>query len=117
METEHDLRTKPGRIAYVIEYSGHNPSTLARLIGCKPAAIYQWLDGSTKNIKEPFLFGLADVTGFEARWISLGEGPPRIPRDIRHADTVLLAMAPEARYKAVRLIDTFAEPEKKNGTQ
>ena len=117
MTTEHDLAEKNGRIAYVIEHSGHNPASMAKLLGCKPSAIYQWLSGSTKNIKEDLLWRLADITGFEARWISQGSGPRRVPIEIKHADSVLMAMEPEARYKAVRLIDTFAEPEKNNGTQ
>lgn len=71
----HDLTTKSGRIAYVLEATGHTPSSMARLLGCAPAAVYQWLNGSTKNLKEVFLWRLADITGFEARWISLGEGP------------------------------------------
>jgi hypothetical protein len=105
-----DLSTKEGRIAHVIERSGHTPSSIARLLGCKPAAVYQWLDGSTRNLKEQFLWKLADVTGFEARWISQGEGPARIDWSIKQATTELQAMEPAARYKAVRIIHTFAEP-------
>jgi transcriptional regulator with XRE-family HTH domain len=117
MIEEHDLSTKEGRIAFVLESSGHNPNSMAKLIGCKAAAIYQWLNGSTKNIKENLLWSLADVTGFEARWISNGQGPAKIDSSIKHANQVLMAMQPSARYTAVRLLDTLAEPGKSNGTQ
>ena len=117
MATEHDLSTKAGRIAYIVEDSGHNPAALAKLLGCAPAAVYQWISGSTKNQKEKYLWKLADVTGFEARWISLGEGPMKMPVAIKHANQVLNAMEPAALYTAVRLIDTLAEPRKSNGTQ
>lgn len=116
MAQDFDLTTKAGRISFVIDGSGHNPASIAKLLGCKPAAVYQWLDGSTKNLKEHLLWKLADITGYEARWISQGDGPAKIDTALKHAQSVLLAMEPEARYTAVRLIDTLAEPRKKNGT-
>lgn len=111
---KHDLKTKTGRLAHVIETSGQTPASMARLLGCEPAAVYQWLNGSTKNLKEEYLWKLADISGFEARWISLGEGAPKKDIAIRHAETVLTAMEPEARYIAIRLIDTLAESPKKD---
>jgi len=117
MAEEHDLTTKNGRIAFVIDASDHTPSSISRLLHCAPAAIYQWIDGSTKNLKEDHLWNLADITGYEARWISTGEGPARIDPSIRHVERVLIAMQPEARYTAVRLIDTLVEPFKKQDIQ
>lgn len=117
MSKEYDLQTKGGRIQYILDMTGHNPASIAKLIGCAPAAVYQWIDGSTKNLKEQFLWKLADVTGFEARWISLGEGVPMKSAAIKHADQVLMAMEPETLYTAVRLIDTLAEPKKNQRTQ
>lgn len=117
MATQHDLNTKSGRIAHILDVTENTPSSMARLLGTTPSAIYQWLDGSTKNIKEDLLWKLADKTGFQARWISLGDGPMQIPRGVKHANEVLLAMEPQALYTAVRLIDTLAEPGKNHGTQ
>lgn len=117
MIKDYDLQTKSGRIAFAIEQSGHVPGSIAKLLGCAPAAVYQWIDGSTKNLKEHLLWKLADVTGYEARWISTGEGSMKIENSIRHAAAVLTAMEPEARYTAVRLLDTLAEPNKKTGRQ
>lgn len=117
MAEEFEMNTKAGRIGFVIEKSQHNPASIAKLLGCAPAAVYQWLDGSTKNLKEHLLWKLADITGYEARWISQGEGLPKIDKTIKHANDVLLAMQPEARYTAVRLLDTLAEPRKNNSNQ
>lgn len=117
MDEDFDLTSKAGRIGFVIERSGYKPATIAPLLGCKPSAIYQWLEGRTKNLKEHLLWKLADITGYEARWISQGEGPMKMDKAIRHANDVLLAMEPAARYTAVRLLDTLAEPKKNNGYQ
>lgn len=112
-----DLNTKPGRIQYAIEQSGHNPNSIAPILGVTASAIYQWLEGKTKNLKEDAFWKLCDLSGLEARWVSQGEGPMKIEKSIKHAQQVLMAMQPEARYTAVRLIDTLAEPEKKTGSE
>ena len=65
------------RVKYAIHESEQTPSSVARKIGCTPAAVLQWISGDTKNIKNDLLFALADATGFEARWIGTGEGPER----------------------------------------
>ena len=117
MDDDLDLTTKAGRIGFVIKQCGHSPASIASLLGCKPAAVYQWLDGSTKNLKEHLLWKLADITGYEARWISQGEGASKLDKSLKHAHDVLMAMQPEDRYTAVRLIDTLAEPRETNGTK
>lgn len=109
---EPDLSQKSARIAYAIEQSGYNANSLAAELGISASAIYQWIAGPTKNLKEDLLWGLADLTGFEARWISQGVGPMRIDKCERHVQEVMRAMEPEARYTAARLIDTLAEPRK-----
>lgn len=68
---------KGQRIAYAIEQSGNSPASIARIIGCSSAAIYQWIKGTTKDVKNDLLFDLADATGFEARWIGTGKGPQK----------------------------------------
>ncbi|MEW6385199.1 MAG: helix-turn-helix transcriptional regulator [Pseudomonadota bacterium] len=109
MADKHDLSTHGGRIAHVIEAAGYTPASIAARLGCKPAAVYQWISGSTQNLKEALLWKLSDLTGFEARWISMGEGPQRIDPAIKHACAMLTAMEPGVRYSTVRLIDTMAE--------
>lgn len=114
MDDLHELKTKQERIEYVIRHAGHTPSSIAPLVGCKPSAIYQWLSGTTSNIKENLLWALEDVTGFSARWISTGEGLPRLDRATRHVAEVMAAMEPQARYMTARLVDSIAQPPNTN---
>lgn len=112
MSAAYDFTDKTQRIRFAITESGHTPSSVSRLIGCEPAAIYQWLSGSTKNLKEPLLWALADVTGFEARWISMGIGPMKLPPSTRRAIDTLKAMEPEAQYTVSQVIETLSKPHK-----
>lgn len=85
--------------------------TVASTCGVSVQAVYGWLRDEIKDMKNKHLFELAELTGFEAKWIATGEGPMQFDRSIRHAEQVLAAMEPAARYTAVRLIDTLAEPQ------
>lgn len=98
------------RVAYVLDQSGHSPSSAARIIGCERAAISQWIHGPTENIKNAFLFALADLTGFEARWIATGKGPKR-PLDKYSVDNIqqvvaaMEKMPPYAQDLARKLVE------------
>ncbi len=113
----YNLSLKGDRVRYALDKSGHTPSSAAKTIGCKPQAIFQWISGATDNIKNELLYRLADLTGFEARWIALGEGPEQAAsRAITHTVSVMTAMSPEQQYLAARLIDQISEPSTKEGT-
>lgn len=71
------MSTLSERVTKAIRESGHSASSAARVIGCSPEAVIQWMNGPTKNLKGEFLFALADLTGFEARWIATGKPPER----------------------------------------
>lgn len=122
MDTEYDLNTMGGRVGYAIKKSGHTPSSVALEIDCEPQAISQWIHGPTKNIKNSLLFKLADLTGFEARWITLGHGPQKTQniagilknQAIAHTVEVMKVMDTEQQYLVARLADQVAEPKKKN---
>ena len=45
-------------------------------LGYEREAVVQWINNSTKNIKNRYLWKLEDITGYNARWITIGEGPP-----------------------------------------
>lgn len=92
--------TKPQRVAHVIEQSGQSPAAMARIVGCTPAAIYQWISGETKDIRNEYLFALADATGFNARWIATGEGPERTTEDTRAKRLAEIYAALDERGKA-----------------
>jgi transcriptional regulator with XRE-family HTH domain len=71
------MSTLSERVTRAIKESGHSASSAARIIGCSPEAVIQWMNGPTKNLKGDFLFSLADLTGFEARWLATGKPPER----------------------------------------
>lgn len=49
-------------------------SELARRLGVTPSAVSQWESGMTKDIHSEFIFAIADMTGFSARWLATGVG-------------------------------------------
>ena len=99
------------RVAHAIKASGHTPSSAARAIGCTPAAVLQWVSGKTKNIKNEFLFALADATGFEARWIGTGEGPDRTLAAMNHRINDLINNYAQCDERGKATVLTVAERE------
>lgn len=51
------------------------PGAFARETGVSPAAVTQWLDGSTKTLKAETAEKIEAVTGFSWRWLTSGRGP------------------------------------------
>jgi transcriptional regulator with XRE-family HTH domain len=121
------MKTLAERVTKAIETSGHNASSVARQIGCSPEAVLQWMSGSTKNIKNDFLFALADLTNFNARWLGTGDGPEinnyAINKRIQHVVAVMEKMPDVVQAEAVKEVDSLAEfaakltkPTSNNGT-
>jgi len=54
---------------------GYNKTQIAKKCRVSPATVTQWSNGDTKTLKAENLFGLADLSGFCARWIAIEEGP------------------------------------------
>lgn len=65
------------RIDIAITESQTDPAAIAKACGISVQAVYAWMRDEVKNLKAENLFALADITGFEARWIGTGEGPQR----------------------------------------
>lgn len=63
------------RITKAIKDSGRDVREVARACDTSAQAIYVWMRGGVKDLRNANLFALADITGFEARWIATGEGP------------------------------------------
>ena len=108
-----NMNTLADRVIKAIEASGHNASSIARQIGCSPEAVLQWMSGSTKNIKNEFLFALADITKFNARWLATGDGPEidsyAMNRHIQHVVAVMEKMPDVVQAEAVKEVDSLAE--------
>lgn len=94
------MSTLSERVTKALKESGNTATSAARHIGCTPEAVIQWMNGPTKNLKGEFLFALADLTGFEARWIATGEQPERTAdKDMRKAALVALYDQADQRGK------------------
>lgn len=50
-------------------------ATIAKETNVTAQAVYKWRDGNGGKIEPENLFKLADLSGFEARWIATGKGP------------------------------------------
>lgn len=72
------------RIAHILKETGLTASAIAHQIEISPSAVLQWESGQTKTIRPEHLFKLADITGFEPRWIGTGKGPERDPLAANH---------------------------------
>lgn len=62
------------RIEHAIAASSTDISRVASACGVTVQAVYAWMRGDVKNLRNDNLFALADITGFEARWIATGQG-------------------------------------------
>lgn len=51
------------------------PGAFAKETGVSPAAVTQWLDGSTKTLKAETAEKIEAVTGYSWRWLTSGRGP------------------------------------------
>ena len=54
-----------------------SPADIARATQKTPAAVTQWLDGSTKSLKAETAALLEMATGYRATWIVTGKGPKK----------------------------------------
>jgi transcriptional regulator with XRE-family HTH domain len=67
--------TMADRISEVMTIRDVTVSQLAKVASVDIQSVYQWRDGSTKNIKNEYLFAVADYLQVYARWLATGEGP------------------------------------------
>ena len=107
------IQTLAERVAKAINASGKTPAGIAREIGVSPAAVYQWIQGGIKDLRNENLFALADATGFSARWLGTGDGP-MVDRygspAVKHVMEVMENLPPAEQAKLARLADAFTEP-------
>jgi transcriptional regulator with XRE-family HTH domain len=69
-----------------------SPDEIADKLKISRSAVYQWLDGTTKNLKNQILFDLAEETGYSAKWIATEEGPEKLPPQTIDIDLSFLSI-------------------------
>jgi SOS-response transcriptional repressor LexA len=65
------------RIAKAIAASGKRKSEIAAACGVSASAVTQWVSGESKSMKPENIYALAKATGFQAKWLAIGEGPEK----------------------------------------
>ena len=71
------------RIELALSGSHVSINQAAGACGVSVQAIYTWMRDGVKDLRNDNLFALADLTGYEARWIATGKGPATINADAR----------------------------------
>lgn len=66
------------RIQYARKQAGLNQTEFGKKVGVSKGAVSQWENDDIKNLRMINLFAIEDATGFNARWIALGQGPERV---------------------------------------
>jgi hypothetical protein len=80
------------RVKEAVSASGKSVPVLAGKIGVHKNAIYQWLDGTSKNLKGAHLYALSRESGFSAEWIATGRGTKHELKPLAHgADSLDLS--------------------------
>lgn len=69
------MTTLAQRIAEARTAIGIEPAELARRVGVKPSAAYQWESGSTKSLKADTAIALAEELGVDVVWLVTGRKP------------------------------------------
>lgn len=86
------------RVKKAIEESGVSPEDVRASCKLKSIqAVYAWMRGDVKNLRNDNLFALADLTGFEARWLGTGKGQEKQPSNPREASLLEKYRAADAR--------------------
>lgn len=85
------MSTLGERVARAIGSSKCDVADIAKACGVTLQAVYSWQRGEVKNLRGENLFSLADVTGFNARWIATGKGSDQ-PEPLDQKEKNLLDM-------------------------
>lgn len=101
------------RISRAMTESGKSVEDVAKACDVSVQAVYTWMRDEIKDLRNKNLFPLADLTGFEARWLDTGEGPERplyrLDSHIGRALAVMEHMPEPYQAQAVKQIDSLAE--------
>lgn len=106
------------RVKEAIDTSGKSVKDIARACEVTEQAVYDWRKGSTKSIDGDNLVELADITGFEAKWIAKGKGPKRriyASSDEQMHVLQVMQRLPHYATTVVRIVDAVTSGESDTG--
>ena len=72
------MKTPGDRIRHIREELELSQEAFGRHMGVSKAAVSQWENGDTKNLRPANLFALQNFSGYSAEWIATGAGAARL---------------------------------------
>ena len=112
------MATLAERVTEAIEASDVSVASVAEACGISPQSVYQWMTGETRELMAENLVELAEITGYEARWIARESGPKkRVYARTAQQAHVLSAMQAMTPYEAgllVKITDTLPQSSDEN---
>jgi transcriptional regulator with XRE-family HTH domain len=112
------MATLAERVTEAIETSQVSVASIADACGISPQSVYQWMNGETKELMAENLVEIAEITGYEARWIAREAGPKkRVYAKTTQQAHVLNAMQAMTPYDAgllVKITDTLPQSSDEN---
>ena len=72
------MKTPGDRLRHIREELELSQEAFGRHMSVSKAAVSQWENGDTKNLRPANLFAVQNFTGYSAEWIATGAGPPRL---------------------------------------
>src|SRR5579871_4382524 len=72
------MKTPGDRIRHIREELELSQEGFGRHMGVSKAAVSQWENGDTKNLRPANLFAIQNLSGYSAEWIATGAGAPRL---------------------------------------
>ena len=98
------------RIRQARELAGISRSDLARQIGVKPSAAFQWEKAGGTSPSTSNLAHVATITGVSFEWLATARGPARREQDTLAPDAVAMDLFEESLLKVVRRLPPEARP-------
>ena len=72
------MKTPGDRIRHIREELELSQEAFGRHMSVSKAAVSQWENGDTKNLRPANLFAIQNFSGYSAEWIATGAGHPRL---------------------------------------
>jgi len=72
------MKTPGDRLRHIREELELSQEAFGRHMSVSKAAVSQWENGDTKNLRPANLFAIQNFTGYSAEWIATGAGAPRL---------------------------------------
>lgn len=108
------MNTKGDRIRWARKTAGLSQAELASLVGVTKGAVSLWETNQTKNLKNDYLFLVAEKTKVNPKWLVSGEGDAKInmedegSAEAQRLAASIMRLAPHQRAAIQSLVDSFS---------